>query len=99
MTFTPQRVPLLLFPVAFAALLGVLPSTTGTQAQTRADQAAAGGEVRAVPVQGRISMIIGAGPNLTASVGDQGVLLVDTGERAASDKVIATIRSLSPRPL
>jgi glyoxylase-like metal-dependent hydrolase (beta-lactamase superfamily II) len=103
MTFTPHRVPLLLFPVALALCVGAMPLTMDTSAQTRPTQPAAGGapggDVRAVPVQGQISMIIGAGPNLTASVGNQGVLLVDTGERDASEKVIATIRSLSPRPL
>jgi glyoxylase-like metal-dependent hydrolase (beta-lactamase superfamily II) len=103
MTFKPHRAALLLSSAALALFAGAVPLTTDTSAQTRPTQpAAAGGaagDVRAVPVQGRISMIIGAGPNLTASVGDQGVLLVDTGEAAASEKVIATIRSLSPRPL
>jgi len=57
------------------------------------------GDISAVPVQGNIYMLVGAGPNLTASVGPQGMLLVDTGERAAADKVIAALRVLSPRPL
>jgi glyoxylase-like metal-dependent hydrolase (beta-lactamase superfamily II) len=103
MIFKSHRALLLLSAGALALFAGAAPLTTGTSAQTRPAQpaagGAAGGDVRAVPVQGQVSMIIGAGPNLTASVGTQGVLLVDTGERDASDKVIAAIRSLSPRPL
>ena len=67
-------------------------------AQARA-QGPAPGDVRAIPVQGQIYMLWGAGPNLTASVGDQGVLLVDSGERAAAEKVIAALQSLTARPL
>ena len=56
-------------------------------------------DVRAVPVQGNIYMLVGAGANLTVSVGDMGMLLVDTGERASAEKVLAALRALSPRPL
>jgi glyoxylase-like metal-dependent hydrolase (beta-lactamase superfamily II) len=44
-------------------------------------------------------VIIGAGANITVHAGPEGVLLVDTGAAAMSDKVLAAIRSLSTGPL
>jgi glyoxylase-like metal-dependent hydrolase (beta-lactamase superfamily II) len=54
------------------------------------------GEVRTVHVQGNVSMIVGAGPNIVVQVGDDGVLVVDTGAPGTSDKVLAAIRRLAP---
>ena len=58
-----------------------------------------GGEVHILPVQGNISMLVGAGGNITVQAGDDGILLVDTGVAAMSDKVLAAIQPLSKRPL
>jgi glyoxylase-like metal-dependent hydrolase (beta-lactamase superfamily II) len=57
------------------------------------------GEVEVVPVQGNVHMVSGAGANITVQVGDQGVLIVDTGSASMSDKVIAALKRLSSRPL
>ena len=57
------------------------------------------GEVHLLPVQGKVSMLVGAGGNITVQAGDEGILLVDTGVAAMSDKVIQSIRPLSKRPL
>ena len=57
---------------------------------------AGSGTVKVLPVQGNIYMLVGAGANIAVSVGEQGVLLVDTGNAASSDAVLAAIRSLSP---
>jgi cyclase len=63
-------------------------------------EAPAPGEVEILPVQGNVYMIAGAGGNVTVQVGDQGVLMVDTGTAAMSDKVIAAVQSLAKgRPL
>ena len=56
-------------------------------------------EVHLMKVQGNIYMLVGAGGNITVQVGKDGVLLVDTGLAAMSEKVIAAIHSLSDRPL
>jgi len=57
------------------------------------------GEVHLLPVQGNIFMLVGAGGNITVQAGDDGMLLVDTGFAAMSDKVLEAIRPLSKRPL
>src|SRR5689334_1924005 len=59
--------------------------------------AANDGQVHILPVRGRVSMLIGAGGNITVSTGSDGVLVVDTGAAAMSDKVLAAIKSISPR--
>jgi cyclase len=57
------------------------------------------GEVHILPVQGNISMLVGAGGNITVQAGDDGILLVDSGVAAMSDKVLEAIQPLSKRPL
>jgi len=52
-----------------------------------------------IPVLGNIWMIGGAGGNIAVQVGDDGVLIVDAGAEAASDRVIAELKKLSPRNL
>src|SRR5262245_48573679 len=52
-----------------------------------------------LPVQGNISMLAGAGGNITVQVGKDGVLLVDTGVANMTDKVLESIRTLSKRQI
>jgi len=94
-----------------AATIVVAPVYTqgrGAQAPARAArtewppklEAPAPGEVEILPVQGNVYMIAGAGGNITVQAGDQGVLMVDTGTAAMSDKVIKAVESLAKgRPL
>jgi len=56
-------------------------------------------EVHAVPVQGNVYMLVGAGGNITVQVGDEGVLLVDTQFAELSDKILAAIRGLTDQPI
>jgi hypothetical protein len=65
----------------------------GGQAPARAQspwppklEAPAPGEVEILPVQGSVYMIAGAGGNITVQAGEQGVLMVDTGTAAMSDR-------------
>jgi glyoxylase-like metal-dependent hydrolase (beta-lactamase superfamily II) len=57
------------------------------------------GEVQVLPVQGNVHVVIGAGGNITVNAGEEGILLVDTGTAAMSEKVWAAIRTISRRPL
>ena len=62
------------------------------------------GEIHVMPVQGNIYMLVGAGANITVSVGLDGIMLVDAGAAQMSAKVLATVLKLatdvtaSPRP-
>lgn len=50
--------------------------------------------IRILPVRGHIYLLQGAGANIVASVGRDGVLLVDSGRAETADAVLAAIRKL-----
>jgi cyclase len=52
-------------------------------------------QIQVQPVQGNIYMLLGAGGNITVSVGRDGVLLVDAGLPQMTDQVLAAIRKLA----
>src|SRR5205823_591595 len=60
------------------------------QAQQPANQ-----DVHILHVRKNIYMLVGAGGNITLSVGPDGVLLVDAGLARMADKVIAAVNQLS----
>lgn len=76
--------------LSIAALVAML-----AYAQRNAENA----ELHLLPVQGNIYMLVGAGGNITLSIGKDGILLVDTGLAPLSDKVLAAIRTLSDKPI
>jgi cyclase len=55
--------------------------------------------VRALQVRDNIYVVMGAGGNITASIGTDGILIVDTGRAEAAAQVLAALRAVSPRPL
>jgi glyoxylase-like metal-dependent hydrolase (beta-lactamase superfamily II) len=59
------------------------------------DQSGAAADVQVLPVQGNVYMIAGAGGNITASVGRDGILLVDAGSAQRAERVLATALQLS----
>ena len=89
-----------------AALLCVLVSSAAAQtdwaaAESHGELSAdfSKAELHVLPVQGNIYMVVGDGANITLQAGKQGLLLVNTGFEKLSDKLIATIRKYSDRPL
>ncbi len=70
-------------------------SQNATPKMDAADRGSSSGELELLPVQGNVSMLAGAGGNITVQTGNDGILLVDTGLAAMSDKVVEAIRPLS----
>src|SRR6202140_461335 len=64
-----------------------------------AQQNAENAELHILPVQGNIYMLVGAGGNITLSIGKDGILLVDTGLPQMNDKVLAAVRTVSDKPI
>ena len=60
-----------------------------------ADQSPEDGQVHVLPVQGNVFMLVADGVNVAASVGPEGVLLVNTGAAAMTDKVLAALGQLA----
>jgi len=52
-----------------------------------------------VHVQGLVYMLVGAGGNITVQIGDEGVLLVDSGTRGVTEQVLAAIRAATDKPI
>jgi cyclase len=57
------------------------------------------GDVKIFHVQGNVYMLIGAGANVAVQTGNEGVVVVDTGNAASKEKVLAAIRQLSTKPI
>ena len=72
-----------------------------TRVADRADaqpgRAAPVGDVEPVHVAGNVYVIAGAGGNIAASIGADGVILVDTGAAAGTEKVLGAIRQAASR--
>jgi hypothetical protein len=55
------------------------------------------GEVHVLPVQGNVYMLVADGINITASVGAEGIALVNTGPAHMSQKILAAVDELVKR--
>ena len=102
--FARRRAAVWIFAAAAVVGLAAMPGRSGAQQASSQPSAAAApdyskAEVHVLPVQGNIYMLVGAGGNITVQVGNDGVLLVDTGVAQMSDKVLAAIRSISDKPI
>jgi cyclase len=62
-------------------------------------QAPAAAPLPSLKVQGNVYMVVGAGGNIALQIGEDGVVLVDSGTTEAATRVIATVRSLTDRPI
>jgi len=93
----------LLTLVTFAAFAYPQESQTRTQERRRENSqpnaTSNDARIHVLRVQGNIYMLTGAGANITLQVGEDGVLLVDTGLPQMSDNVLAAIRSVTDKPI
>jgi cyclase len=60
---------------------------------------AAPAALQTIHVQGNVHMIAGAGANIAVQVGDDGVVVVDTGSGQLTDTVLAAIKTLSKKEI
>jgi glyoxylase-like metal-dependent hydrolase (beta-lactamase superfamily II) len=87
------------FWIATAATAAVAAFTIAGYAQQAPAANAAPQEYQPLKVQGNVYLISGAGGNVAVQVGEQGVLVVDTGLEQNATKLVAAIKKLSDRPL
>ena len=59
----------------------------------------AAGGLETIRIRPNVYVIFGAGGNITAHVGEDGVILVDSGTAALSDQVVAAVKAITPRPI
>lgn len=91
----PGKLRLLtIFTTLFATALGAAAQSAAPQAPP-----APGGNVHVFPVRGNVYMLTGAGSNITVQVGQEFIIVVDTGLKPYASEVIEAIRSISPLPI
>ncbi|HEY2384514.1 MAG TPA: MBL fold metallo-hydrolase [Terriglobia bacterium] len=83
---------------------GSIPKPVNTSASNTAVKPAAAsdasqGDVKIFHVQGNVYLLYGAGANVAVQIGDEGVVVVDTGSAANREKVLAAIRQLSTKTI
>jgi cyclase len=69
------------------------------QTQDSGRPRAADGKLEVLPVQGNVYMIVGAGANITVQVGEEALLIVNTGASGKGKDVLAAIRTISDKPI
>jgi glyoxylase-like metal-dependent hydrolase (beta-lactamase superfamily II) len=80
-----------LFVLAAAALAALAP--------LGAQQDGGAAPLQVLPVQGNVHVIQGAGANIAAQVGPDGVVLADAGSAASAEAVLAALRGLTRQPI
>lgn len=56
-------------------------------------------EIKIVPVQGPVTMLVGQGGNIGVSVGDDGVFLVDDQYAPLTERILTAVRTLGDQPI
>ena len=80
--------------VRVLATAAVLVASNGPSILLRAQS-----DLEVLPAQGAVFALAAGGGNTTVQIGADGPLVVDTQPAALSDRVLATIRGLTPRPI
>jgi cyclase len=90
--------------IAIAAVMAATPLVSGQQSVTtisleppQPPLVVDGIEV--LKVQGQVYVLAGDGPNVAVHIGDEGVLVVDSGPPAQTKSVLAAIRQLTTKPI
>jgi cyclase len=82
-----QREPALILLATLAAVCGYGQSNAPAE------------EIGVLKVQGNVYMLVTANGNIAAQVGDDGILVVDTGTEAMAPKIAAALQKLSDKPI
>jgi cyclase len=91
-------------PALLAILLALVAARPFAQEQfidvnSGVKEVRANGDLRTVHVSGGVYMLVGGGANVVVQVGNEGVLVVDTGAPSMTDKLLAAIRELSKKEI
>lgn len=80
-------------------MLAVLASGAAASAASAQTQDFDAVQIEVLHVQKNVYMLVGAGGNITAQIGEDGVLLVDTQYAPLTDKLLAALRTISDKPI
>ena len=94
-TIYPEYRGVLAGSTTLANLTVPVSKTANDVAKRIADQSPRDGQVHILPVQGNIYMLVADGTNITASLGRDGIAIVNTGSAQMTDKVLAALSELA----
>ncbi len=80
-------------------ILASAASVAGVRASGLEELKAGTKNIHVLHVRGNVYMLVGAGCNITVQVGEQYVVVVDSGFPQFTDEVIATVRQLTSLPI
>jgi hypothetical protein len=83
----------LLIGAGIIPALVVLATAQGRPAPQR------GEDVEALQLRPNVHMIAGAGANVTVQIGDDGVIVVDSGSSGGASAILAAIRKITDAPI
>jgi cyclase len=81
--------------VALNTLTVPVSKSANDETKRIADESPRDGQVHVLPVQGNIYMLVADGTNITASLGRDGIAVVNTGTAQMTDKVLAALSDLA----
>lgn len=81
--------------IALAWMAGSPDPASAQQKGAKQQKKQADQEIHVQPIQGNVYMLVGAGANITVSIGKDGIFLVDAGTADMSGKVLGTILDLA----
>jgi len=87
------------FSAALLLIAAVVTLAIAQQPQSEQNQNLDNVQLHTLHVHKNVYMLVGAGGNITAQVGPEGVLLVDTQFDPLAGKIMAEVRKLSPLPV
>ena len=89
------------FKVATAALAAASVACVGwvERGYSQQNQDFSNVEIHTLKVQGSVSMLVGAGGNITVQTGDDGIVVVDSQFAPLVPKILAAIRKISDGPI
>jgi glyoxylase-like metal-dependent hydrolase (beta-lactamase superfamily II) len=93
----PKRVALLILLALFAARAFAQEQFSDVNAGVKDVRTV--GDIRIVHVSGGVYLLAGGGANIVVQVGNEGVLVVDTGAANMTDKILSAIRELSKKEI
>ncbi len=94
----PHRVPAVhVSLIALTLVLGGSQAVQVLRAQQHPSTIAAGLET--IQIRPNVYVIFGAGANVTVHVGEDGLVLVDSGSSQMADDLLRALKSISPRPI
>jgi glyoxylase-like metal-dependent hydrolase (beta-lactamase superfamily II) len=94
-TIYPEYRNVLAKSAALTTLTVPVSKSANDVAKRIADESPRDGQVHVLPVQGNIYMLVADGTNITASLGRDGIAVVNTGTAQMTDKVLAALSDLA----